>query len=79
MPRDPWAMGVTEVWEEEPGAPGLEAKCEEEVAAVAEEGEEAGADPTRRLDMITQYCCTNTLILQTVLYSHHKINVFSTF
>ena len=39
-------MGVTEVWEEELGAQGLEAKCEEEVEAEAGEGEGAGADPT---------------------------------
>ena len=46
MLRDPWATGVTEVWEEEPGAPGLEGRCEEEAEAVAGEGEVVGADPT---------------------------------
>ena len=47
MLRDQWATEVTEVWEEGPEDPGLEAKCEEEVAAAAGEDEEAEADPTR--------------------------------
>ena len=46
MPLDPWATEATEVWEEGPGVPGLEARCEEEVEAVAGEGEVEGADLT---------------------------------
>ena len=45
--RDQWDTGDTEVWAEVPVVPGPGAKCEVEVAAVAEEGEEAGAALTR--------------------------------
>ena len=46
MLRDPWATEVTEVWEEGRVDPGPGGRCEEEVEAVAGEGEVVGADPT---------------------------------
>ena len=55
MLRDPWATEATEGWEEGRAAPGPEERCEEEVAAGAGEGGEAGAGPTRQSDTILLY------------------------